>query len=225
MTEEQIEKFTAFCKDPKNGFELGKNVPYNYKSLSVCIIDCVYSLRQKYTTTVKVVDRYAAKYMDGDREKAGDSLSDFIERVETVMPENFADTVLNNRTKSGGVLKTVVCLNLARQLKALEIESVEDFKNFESQKSLEESIRRVKGMGDAGTNYLFMLAGDPNRCKLDVHIQRCVEDAVGIRVNDKDCQGLFSATVENLKADYPQITVRSLDGAIWQVYHNKKVSK
>ena len=221
MTEEQIEKFSAFCKDPKNGFELGKKVPYNYESLSACIIDCVYSLRQKYTTTVKVVDRYAERYMNGNRENAGDTLSDFIERVESTTPEKFADKVLDNKTVSGGVLKSLVCLNLAKQLKALGIETIEDFQKFVDQNSLERCIHSVKGMGDAGTNYLFMLAGDPNRAKLDVHIQHCIEDALGMKVDDKECQSLFSAAVEKLKADYSEITVRSLDSAIWQVYSKK----
>ena len=41
-------------------FNLEHQVIYPYKSLPICIIDCVYSLRAKYeTVTLPVVQRYA----------------------------------------------------------------------------------------------------------------------------------------------------------------------
>ena len=51
-----------FCRRELN---LKDNVnAYNYQSMSVCIIDCVFSLRARYKSTTKeVVNRYAIKYM------------------------------------------------------------------------------------------------------------------------------------------------------------------
>ena len=55
------------------------------------------------------------------------------------------------------------------------MDTFDDFRYFEKETLLEIVLRSVKGMGDAGVNYMFMMAGDPNRCKPDVHIHRCIK--------------------------------------------------
>lgn len=216
--------FVQFCTE---NLDLNKQVnSYNYKSLAVCIIDCVYSLRAQYeSTTKKVVARYADAYMEGDVNSSKDQLNDLIKHIEEVGgSEAFAKDVLQNQQKSGGVLKSEVCLNLARYLQYLHINTMEDFKSFECPELLEIVIRAVKGIGDAGTNYLFMLAGDPNRCKPDTHIHHCVRDACGIDLSNEDIQSLFKDAVTTLSAEYPTLTVSMLDGIIWRKYQiaNKK---
>lgn len=216
--------FSDYCE---NNLILTQNVNYNYKSLSICIIDCVYFLRAVYETmTLPVVNRYVAKYMNGDSKSSTDTVSMLVRRIDDCGgPLIFADKILMNHQKIGGkyaVSKGEVCYQLARYLQALKIETLEDFRNFECQELLEVVIRSVKGMGDAGTNYLFMLAGDPNRCKPDVHIHRCIQDACGKDVNNEECQRLFTDTVSKLKDKYPYLTVRSLDNVIWNAYSNKK---
>ena len=109
-------------------------------------------------------------------------------------------------------------MNLAKYLRYLHIETMEDFKYFEAPELLEAVIRSVKGMGDAGTNYLFMLAGDPNRCKPDVHIHHCIKDACGEDISNEDCQILFTEAVKILEKDYSGLTVAKLDGIIWRKY-------
>jgi len=136
----------------------------------------------------------------------------------------FADKILKNHQKIGGkgaIPKSEVCYQLARYLKYLHIETIEDFRNFECQELLEIVIRSVKGMGDAGTNYLFMLAGDPGRCKPDVHIHHCVKDACGRDVTNEECQELFTDAVSMLKDRHPGLTVRGLDSIIWNKYSQK----
>jgi hypothetical protein len=217
------EKFADFCE--KN-LDLIQTVNYNYESLSACILDCVYSLRAVYiTTTVPVVNRYAKAYMNGNRQAAGDTTSMLIYNIEKAGgPVAFTDKILKNHQKIGGkgaVSKGEVCYQLARYLKYLHIETVEDFQNFECQELLEIVIRSVKGMGDAGTSYLFMLAGDPNRCKPDVHIHHCVKDACGRDVTNEECQELFTDAVFVLKDRHPDLTVRGLDSIIWNKYSQK----
>ena len=210
--------FVKYCKESLNLNEQ-ENLP-NYKSLAVCIIDCVYSLRAQYESTTKqVVERYADKYMKGDVNSSKNQLKDLIKHIEeSGGTEAFAKDVLQNLQKSGGVLKSEVCLNLARYLQYLHINTMDDFKNFECPELLEIVIRAVKGVGDAGTNYLFMLAGDPNRCKPDTHIHQCVRDACGVDLSNEDIQSLFKDAVTTLSAEYPALTVSMLDGIIWRKY-------
>ena len=98
----------------------------------------------------------------------------------------------------------------------------DDFRNFESQELLEIVVHSVNGLGDAGTNYLFMLAGDPNRCKPDVHIHHCIRDACGEDISNDDCQILFTDAATELREDYPKLTVAMLDGIIWRKYQTSK---
>jgi len=216
-------KFSEYCE---TNFELeAAETLIAYKSLSVCILDCIYSLRTKYySVTVPLVERYASLYMDGNRFNSGDTVGLLLKHIEDQGgPKKFAENVLKNHQKLGGkadIAKEDVCYQLAHFLKLLNVDTIDDFQHFESQELLEVVIRSVKGMGDAGTNYLFMLAGDPNRCKPDVHIHRCVRNVCGIDLSNEECQDLFSETVELLNIKYPQLTARRLDSIIWEHYQN-----
>lgn len=214
-------RFADYCEQ---NFDIQYRQSNQYKSLSVCLIDCVYSLRARYfAVTIPVVDRYAAAYMNGDRDNSGDTVSMLLSRIEEAGgPNEFAEKVLQNHQKlAGNIPKEQVCYKLAQYLKLLHIDTLEDFQGFESQELLEVVIRSVKGIGDAGANYLFMLAGDPNRCKPDVHIHRCIVDVCGCDISNEECQVLFSETVEYLNKKYPDLTVRQLDGIIWTYYQSR----
>ena len=218
--------FSDYCEQH---FNLDGHVNYSYQSLSVCLLDCVYSLRTKYfSTTIPVVDRYAHMYMGGDRHASGDTITDLLLRIDANGgPEGFANNVLKNHQKLGGkqqIPKEIIVYQLAKYLRILNIDTLEDFRQFESPELLEIVIRAVKGIGDAGVNYLFMLAGDPNRCKPDVHIHHCIVDACGADLSNEECQILFTDAVSILKTKHPQLTVRNLDGIIWNVYQVGKQS-
>ena len=61
-----IQKFIEYCNRILDFSNI--DAQYSYKSLPVCVIDCVYSLRAQYfSTTVPVVDRYAEMYLQGDK--------------------------------------------------------------------------------------------------------------------------------------------------------------
>lgn len=213
-------QFVEYCQ---NTFDLNEIENYNYQSLSVCIIDCVYSLRAKYfSMTVPVVERYASRYMNNDKNSSGDTLSMFIQRIDEMGgTRKFEDEVFMNHQKIGGISKVEVCYQLARYLKCLKIDTLDDFRNFEIQELLEIVIRGVRGIGDAGVNYLFMLAGDVNRCKPDVHIHHCIKDACGVDMSNADCQTILAEAVKCLNQKYSKLTVRGLDGIIWRWYQSR----
>ena len=219
-----IQRFIDFCRKE---LSFDKQINYEYQSLSVCIIDCVYSLRaQYYSTTVPVVNRYVSRYMSNNIQSSNDRISDFIQHVQDEGgPVLFASNILQNNQRIGHVLKSEVCLKLAKYLRCLRIETIDDFKRFEYPDLLEVVIRSVKGMGDAGTNYLFMLAGDQGRCKPDVHIHHCVIDACGEDIRNEEIQVLFTSAVKELKKDYSWLSVAKLDGIIWRKYQNNVIKK
>ena len=219
---ELAEQFAKYCEST---FDLTTQSDYGYQSLPACILDCVYSLRAKYyAVTLPLVDRYAQAYMGGDPRASGDTVSMLIGRMDEKGHKAFADNVVKNQQKLGGrnkIPKEEIVYQLARYLRDLHIETIEDFQNFESQEILEIVIHAVHGLGDAGTNYLFMLAGDPNRCKPDTHIHRCVLDACGHDVSNEECQELFADAVALLRGQHPSLTVRGLDGIVWRAYQSR----
>ena len=213
---------TQFAKYCESTFDLSTQSDYVDQSLSVCLLDCVYSLRARYyDVTVPLVQRYANMFMNGNPHASGDTISMLLRRMDDIGHLAFAERVLINHQKLGGkkhIPKEEVCYQLARYLRDLHIETIEDFQNYESQEILEIVIRAVNGLGDAGVNYLFMLAGDPNRCKPDVHIHHCIRDACGHDISNEDCQTLFTDAVTILRVQHPNLTVRGLDGIIWRAY-------
>ncbi|MBQ7712317.1 MAG: hypothetical protein IJT69_00725 [Clostridia bacterium] len=221
---EYTDAFVAFCK---GNLDLnGEHYSAPYESLPACLIDCIYSLQSKYfSVTVPVVERYAERFMQGDRFAAGDTLRSFVEQVDGAGGAvAFASAVLRNRQRLSGRSKAEVCYDLAKKLLSLGINTKEDFQARTDVEVLEAVIRSVRGVGSAAMNYLFMLAGDPDRCKPDVHIHHCVRDALGRDLSDDDCQRLLASAVSELKAEYPHLYVARLDSIIWQKYQigNKK---
>ncbi|MCH5154757.1 MAG: hypothetical protein J1F71_06045 [Clostridiales bacterium] len=216
--ESAAKQFVDYCR---NNLDLSSPLYAEpYQSFSVAIIDCIYSLRAKYfAVTVPVINRYAEKFMNGDSYAGGDNLIEFIKHIDECGGcFDFAHNILCNHQQLSGRFKSEICYELAKKLLSIHINTIEDFRNFEYTEILESVIRSVKGIGDAGLSYLFMLAGDPNRCKPDVHIHHCIQDACGYDISNDECQKLLSAAVAQLKSDFPNMTVRLLDGIIWEKY-------
>lgn len=215
-----INKFVSYCR---SNFELNDDINEDlYYSLPICIIDCIYSLRTKYfSVCVPVVKRYASAYLHDNCRSHNDSILDFIKHIDELGGyEKFAETVLKNNQKLSGRLKSEICYELAKKLLTLNINTLEDFQNYSNIAILEAVIKSIKGIGPAGLNYLFMLAGDSNRCKPDVHIHNCLRDACGTDISDEECQILFTDAVAVLRHEFPNLTVRKLDGIIWEKYQS-----
>lgn len=220
------EKFVEYCRNNYGG-ELGvaDERSYCYKSLPICIIDCIYSLRARYNSvTVPIVERYADAFLSGDKTSTNndDNLTGFIKNLTTPSLEYFADNIAKNHQILGRVPKERVCLDIAETLQRLGIETFEDFQNYPSKEKLADAIKSVKGMGNAGVNYLFMLTGDDDKSKPDVHIHHCIAEACGEDVSDKECQEIIEEASGILRQDYPSLTVRKLDGVIWRDFSSRR---
>lgn len=219
MTNEEIQIFSNYCEKTFDFDVLG--LPNNYKSLPMCIIDDVFSLQANYDVVVKrVTEWYARDFLNGDRYAQGHTLSEFMNNVDaSPNTQDFTDKHLGRNNKSCNRLKIELCYELARKLKCLGIETLEDFRSYEYPDVIEIMIRSVKGLSDQAVNYLFMLAGDSSRVKVDTHINKCVVEVFGRTLSNNETQDLFTRAVKLLNEKHPKLTVSRLDNIIWTYYH------
>ena len=216
---EKVRKFVDYCETE---LDLTRKETYCYRSLSVCLLDSIYSLMNRYTVCEEIIARYVDKFMDGDKSKEGDNLTDLIANMDNAGgPVEFAENVLESTKKAGntGLFRSEVVYNLAKQLMVMGINSIDDFRNYEDELALSAAMQAIKGVGAQASNYLFMLAGSTDRVKKDAHIDQFLNDLFpGQKFSNDECLSLFKETVAELNKKYPEITVRSLDGMVWAKY-------
>lgn len=193
---------------------------YNYPCLPLAIIDAIYSLRIDYEQVKDIVKKYADTYKVDETH----CISDLIKNIESVGCEGFANDVLGANYKTAGknpILKSEAVYEWAKILKKNGIENFVDFRRADKD-NLEKELLQVRGQGETVVKYLFMLCGDNNTCKPDTHILKFFSDILKRNVKADEVQGLFENIVNDLKAEYPHMTVRLLDYIIWNYQRNQK---
>jgi len=211
-------KFAKFCKATFD-FNSAYNVA-NYKSLPLCILDDVFSLRANYDLDIKVVDNFAKSFLNGDKYVSNYTIDQFISDIDSEPSfEEFTEKHIKYRNKIARRLKIEVCRELAEKFSWLGIQTINDFNNYKKE-ILEIIIKSVKGLGDAAVSYLFMLAGDTTQVKVDTHINKSVKACFGNTLTNDETIELFRNTVNILSKDYPNLTVSRLDNIIWSYYKN-----
>ena len=197
-----------------------------YKSLPICILDAVFSIGVRYTSVVNVVNSYIGTFdLTISRTQADateHTIRDFLANVakyDTI--EGFSKNVLHNmqRTSSrSGILKAEACREIALVCQKHGINTLRDFNDYADKVALDKDIKSVRGQSSGiMLKYLYMLAGDENRVKPDRHIVRFIRETCALpKLTDDDVQAIMVRTVEMLKPEYPNITVRFLDSLIWE---------
>ena len=191
--------------------QLGKE--YFYSCIPLAVIDAIYSLRIRYKNVKVIVKRYADTY----KVDKSHSISDLIKNIEAVGVENFANDVLGSNYKTAGrnpILKSEAVYEWAKILKKNGIETFADFRRTDKTQ-IKKELLRVQGQGKTVIKYLFMLCGDENTCKPDTHILNFLKEVLHRNVKEDEAQALLENVVNELKAEYPHITVRLLDHLIW----------
>ena len=201
------------------------SMPNYYHCLPICILDDIYSLQSKYETiTFPTVKRYADYFLNGDLYTNKYSIDDFISDLDREGVSNVMLNILKNSQCIGHRRKIEVCYDVANKLKKLSIQTFNDFNNYQDKDYLSFSLRQIKGVGDAAIDYLFMMVGDDNRVKPDIHIHHCIKDAIGHDVSNEECQILFREVSDELISTKPFATPRFLDGLVWTFYSKANFS-
>lgn len=205
---------------------------YYYSALPLCVIDAVFSIGVKYTSTLNTVLRYSNRFniapynYQRANTPPNHTISDFINNLDAVGIESSATVIYQNhqRTSSrNGILKAEAVYRFAKILQEHGIESFADLNSVSDLSLVGNCVKQIPGQKSGlSWQYFLMLAGDDSLAKPDRHVLRFIEKYLGFRPTISEAQHILADTVSILSATYPNITVRLLDYTIWDASaHNK----
>lgn len=225
----EVEIIAKYCDDELDLANAKLSDEYHYQSLSLCVIDAVFSIGVRYTSTrqtvIKYCDFYGVKRIRDDfdslpEQHEQESISQLIYRIENKGIEDFTNEVFKNRQRTStanGILKTDAVLRFAKVLKEFNIQYLQDLDKVINNDKLEEEIKKIPGQKSGiSLKYFFMLAGSSEFIKPDRMIIRFLESILNRKVELEEAQSLLRETSKVLKAKFENITPRILDHQIWK---------
>jgi len=224
------ENFVKYCKKNLNLEHAKLSDEYYYSNLPLCVIDAVFSIGIKYTTTKKVVEKFCNFFQINkfrqDKNKSPLpntqlSINEFIDLYEENGLDFFTKTIYDNRNRTSsvnGILKSVAVLDFLKVLQKYNVNYLQDINStLLLNNNFKQDIKEIKGQGTGKSlAYFFMLAGNDNFIKPDRMIERFVESALGKKVSTDELIKLFDNSILNLKKEFPDLTLRELDHEIWK---------
>ncbi len=234
LTQNTINDFAEYAKNTLTiAGRTDPNLDF-YKSLPICILDAVYSIGVKYSSTAKVTERYIKHFDLNISSSAADenehTVKDFLNNIkEAGGTSAFAENVVHNRQRTSsvnGILKSEACELVARVFEKHGINTLDDFASYADKSSLDKDILTVHGQSSGiMLRYLYMLAGDNQRIKPDRMVQRFVAGIFPEIKDHDELQELIARSAEVLKSDFPEMTPRFLDYLIWEYQKNIKLKE
>jgi len=210
---------------------------YYYQSLSLCVIDAVFSIGVRYSCVQNVVSRYCqyfgVRQFRRNRTSAPpsceeqESISSLLERFPNRGCGGMTEEVFKNWQRTSpvnGILKTEAVLEFADVLVKHRIEYFQHIPIAVVNDELEHDIRRIPGQTSGKSLwYFWMLAGEDGFAKPDRHILEFLKDALGRTVSAEQVQALLDVATDYLRFSFPDMTVRLLDNEIWK-YQRERVN-
>lgn len=221
---------------------------YFYASLSLCMIDAVWSIGVNYGGVLNVVERYCKRTGTPPSRRPGatpgrqDTMSDLVGRLDALNDQldeggeagslAASDRLFDNRkptSRRSGILKAEAVRLFAKALSEHGLQRLEDAQEAVAKAkseptvnaSLEKVIRAIPGQGSGiSLAYFWMLAGDEGRIKPDTMVLRLLCLALGREIKPVEAQPLLASVSSILQASHPQMTPRLLDHLIWK--HQRK---
>lgn len=215
---------------------VGVSEEYRYASLPLCVIDAVFSIGVKYTSTQATVARFCDKSgwprfapLREDRGAGTHGLSDLLALYDGLTAEDAAQVLFGNRQRTSttsGILKAEAVRLFAEALRQCEIDTFADF-TPDRLELAEATILGLPGQGSGiAFDYFRMLAGDDDLIKPDRMIQRFVACALGTEKEPEPRQAavLVRLAARELTRRGYRWTPLSLDHAIWRYQRAQRAS-
>ena len=209
MHQIEIEQVSERCKSVLNLADAHQVDEFQYGSLPLCVIDTVFSIGVRYSSTEKVVERFCTYFGIPRLSKSGVPatsqqmpISEFCASYVPLGIEGMARDVYRNwqRTSTRNGL-----LNYFQDVERILGEPV-----------FEADIQAIPGQRSGiSLRYFYMLAGSSAYIKPDRMVERFVRAAIGRTLGVSELHTILLAVCKNLTEVYPRLTPRALDHAIW----------
>jgi len=224
----EIQNITEHCSQVLDLNNARLHDEYFYQSLSLCIIDSVYSIRARYETVRQVVIRYCNHFnLRRIREnrahippiESQESIVLFLQKIQEYGIEAFASDIFRNRQRTStrnGILKSEAVFRFARVLERYHVNYFQNVADVIEDIDFENEIRQIPGQRSGITlKYFFMLSGSDNLIKPDTMILRFLSNILVRPVTSHEAQTCLTEVTDGLRVLYPHITPRLLDQTIW----------
>jgi hypothetical protein len=201
---------------------------YRYASLPLCVVDAVFSIGVRYTSTQKVVSNlceyagWTRFFASREARGAGEyGIGDLNSMFDKFGAEGMAESVFQNRQRTSsrsGILKAEAVLLYCRTLIKAGINDFPDL-DVERREYAEAIILGLPGQSSGiAFDYFMMLAGDDNLIKPDRMVQRYVAHALDLDSVPQPRQAaiLVRLAANELRTRGQLWTPLSLDNAIWR---------
>jgi hypothetical protein len=203
---------------------------YYYHSLPFCIIDAVYSLAARYSSTRNTVIRFCnveglprlrqhgSPYPGTGQQYSVRQFEEFLSGYNDY--RQIATEVFDNHQRTStknGILKAEAVHRFARVLLRHNVNYFHDIPTVIPNTQFESDICDIPGQ-TYGTSlkYFFMLAGEENMVKPDRMILRFLWRVIGNQASQQTAHAWLSQALEILNRTYPTLTLRKLDHEIWK---------
>ncbi len=224
------ERIAQYCKDNLNLQNAKLSEEYYYRSLPFCIIDAVYSLAARYSSTRNVVIRFCNIEGLQRLRQIGSSYPDISDQYSVEQFDQslshyndygiIASELFDNRQRTStrnGILKAEAVHMFSKVLLLHNVNYFQDIQKVIQNNKFETDIYSIPGQtyGTALT-YFFMLAGEENLVKPDRMVLRFLWRVVGNQSSQQSPHAWLSKALLVINETYPSLTLRQLDHEIWK---------
>lgn len=218
--------FISFCRKKLDLSNLTQSEEYGYHNLPLCIIDAVFSIGVRYTSTENTVKRFCdyfgvTRLREKEMPPTSDqlSVSEFLQLHNGLTFSEMAEKVYQNKQRTStrnGILKVEAVYLFGKVVSNYGVEYLQDVDKILGNELFESEIARIPGQSSGlSTRYFYMLAGDENFIKPDRMIRRFIYSAIQKELSFDEFQELLNAAHAELVKEFPLLTPRSLDHLIW----------
>lgn len=226
IEEQEMHAIIALCIN-KLDFTALTSARQSYQHLPACVIDTVFSIGARYTSTSNTVLRFCNQLSltplgTNPRPPTSQqfSVSDFLKLYETETADTLARTLYQNSQRTStrnGILKAEAAQLFGQVLTIHKIEYLQDVDRIIGQASFEQAIQQIPGQRSGiSLRYFYILAGSPNYVKPDRMIVRFIKTATGRIVGVDEAENIIRNACVLLQRDYPTLTPALLDNIIWR---------
>lgn len=196
------------------------------------MIDAVFSIGVNYASTRNVVIRFC-EYFGIERVSKNRppeiaeqlSIKDFLAIYQEYGVSRMTEEVYCNRQRTSthnGILKSEAVLRFSQVLESHHCNYFQDIEAVIGDKSFEDQIQQIPGQSSGiSLRYFYMLAGSDNYIKPDRMIARFIYSALNRKLSIEESHAVIVEAHKILVQEYPFLTLRDLDHAIWNYQRAK----